>query len=69
MIRYEDKAMDEVYNILLYNPDFIDSSTKKRVLTKMLAHYEDIEEYRKCKHITELMDMLERPNENNSKKS
>ena len=46
-----------------------DKSTKKRVLTKMLKHYESVEDYEKCKHVQQLMDMLERTNENSSKKS
>ena len=66
---YVTKAMDEVYDILLYNPDYIDLSTKKRLLNKMLNFYEDIEDYTKCQHIKELMDMLERPNENSNKKT
>jgi len=66
---YVTKAMDEVYDILLYNPDYIDLSTKKRLLNKMLNFYEDIEDYTKCQHIKELMDMLEKPNENSSKKT
>lgn len=64
-----EKAMDEVYDILLYNPTYIDKSTKKRVLKKMMDHYLEVEEYEKCKHVQELMDMLERTNENSSKKS
>jgi len=69
MDNYVDKAIDEVYDILLYNPTFIDGSTKKRVLKKMMDHYLEVEEYEKCKHVQELMDMLERTNENSSKKS
>ena len=42
---YVTKAMDEVYDILLYNPDYIDLSTKKRLLNKMLPFYIDIEDY------------------------
>jgi hypothetical protein len=64
-----EKAMDEVYDILLYNPSFIDNSTKKRLLDKMLTFYIDIEDYTKCQHIKDLMDMLERPNENSNKKT
>jgi|TARA_S200000501_G_C20512389_1_gene607549 hypothetical protein len=66
---YVEKAMDEVYDILLYNPDYIDKSTKKRLLGKMMDFYIDIEEYTKCQHIKELLDMLERPNENSNKKT
>ena len=69
MDNYVDKAIDEVYDILLYNPTYIDKSTKKRVLKKMMDHYLETEEYEKCKHVQELMDMLERTNENSSKKS
>jgi|TARA_B100000035_G_scaffold32073_1_gene24406 hypothetical protein len=69
MDNYVDKAIDEVYDILLYNPTYIDKSTKKRVLKKMMDHYLEVEEYEKCKHVQELMDMLERTNENSSKKS
>ena len=64
-----EKAMDEVYDILLYNPDYIDNSTKKRLLDKMLPFYVEIEDYTKCQHIKDLMDMLERPNENSNKKT
>ena len=64
-----EKAMDEVYDILLYNPSFIDNSTKKRLLDKMLPFYVEIEDYTKCQHIKDLMDMLERPNENSNKKT
>ena len=49
MDNYVDKAIDEVYDILLYNPTFIDGSTKKRVLKKMMDHYLETEEYEKCK--------------------
>ncbi len=66
---YVDMAMDEVLDILLYNPDNIDVSTKKRVLSKMLEHYENIEEYGKCKHIVDLINLLEKPNESNNKKT
>ena len=66
---YVEKAMDEVYDILLYNPQFIDKSTKKRLLDKMLPFYVEIEDYTKCQHIKDLMDMLERPNENSNKKT
>ena len=51
MDNYVDKAIDEVYDILLYNPTFIDGSTKKRVLKKMMDHYLETEEYEKCKHV------------------
>ena len=66
---YVEKAMDEVYDILLYNPDYIDNSTKKWLLDKMLPFYVEIEDYTKCQHIKDLMDMLERPNENSNKKT
>lgn len=69
MDNYVDKAIDEVYDILLLNPTYIDDSTKKRVLTKMMNHYLDVEEYEKCQIVQDLMDMLERKNENSSKKS
>ncbi len=64
-----EKAMDEVYDILLYNPKFVDKSTKKRLLDKMLNFYIKIEDYKKCQHIKELIEMLERPNENSNKKT
>ena len=44
-------------------------STKKRLLDKMLPFYVEIEDYTKCQHIKDLMDMLERPNENSNKKT
>ena len=51
MDNYVDKAIDEVYDILLYNPTFIDGSTKKRVLKKMMDHYLETEEYEKCQEL------------------
>ena len=35
----------------------------------MLPFYIEIEDYTKCQHIKDLMDMLERPNENSNKKT
>ena len=64
-----EKAMDEVNDILLYNPSFIDNSTKKRLLDKMMTFYIDIVDYSKCLHNKELLEMLERPNENSNKKT
>tara|TARA_B100001564_G_C20599565_1_gene652028 strand:+ start:810 stop:1031 length:222 start_codon:yes stop_codon:yes gene_type:complete len=69
MDNYVDKAIDEVYDIMLYNPDYIDLSTKKRLLQKMMAHYIEVEDYMKCQHIKELIELLERPNENSNKKT
>jgi len=66
---YIDKAIDEVYDILLYNPEMVDLSTKKRVLKKMLDYYEKIEDYKKCQHIVELMSTLENNNESDNKKT
>jgi|TARA_B100000900_G_scaffold248422_1_gene211453 hypothetical protein len=66
---YEVKAMDEVYDIMLYNPTFIDLSTKKRLLEKMMSFYIAEEDYMKCQHIKDLIEMLERPNENSNKKT
>lgn len=66
---YIDKAIDEVYDILLYNPEMVDLSTKKRVLKKMLDYYEKIEDYKKCQHIVELMSTLENNNESGNKKT
>jgi len=66
---YIDKAIDEVYDILLYNPEMVDLSTKKRVLKKMLDYYETIEDYKKCQHIVELMSTLENNNESDNKKT
>ena len=33
------------------------------------SFYVEIEDYTKCQHIKDLMDMLERPNENSNKKT
>ena len=52
---YEVKAMDEVYDIMLYNPTFIDLSTKKRLLDKMMSFYIAEEDYMKCQHIKDLI--------------
>ena len=67
--QYIEKAMDEVYDIMLYNPTFIDVTTKFKVLKKLLEHYLHREDYMKCKSVQELIDMMENHNENNNKKS
>ena len=58
MDNYVDKAIDEVYDILLYNPTFIDGSTKKRVLKKMMDHYLETEEYEKCNKLLKLKELV-----------
>jgi len=43
MDNYEHLAMDEVYDILLYNPD-VDSIIKLNLIDNLLEHYTFIEE-------------------------
>lgn len=68
MDNYEHLAMDEVYDILLYNPD-VDSIIKLNLIDNLLEHYTFIEEYEKCKNLQELRLVMERTDESNNKKT
>lgn len=68
MIEYERLAKEEVYDILLYNPD-VDKELKQNLIEKLLEYYESTEEYEKCKNLQELKTVMERDNEPNSKKT
>lgn len=68
MENYEQLAMDEVYDILLYNPD-VDIVLKRSLLNNLLEHYTETEEYEKCQHLQELKSVMERENESNNKKT
>lgn len=68
MDNYEHLAMDEVYDILLYNPD-VDSIIKINLIDNLLEHYTFIEEYEKCKNLQELRLVMERTDESNNKKT
>jgi|TARA_B110000503_G_C6854773_1_gene292342 hypothetical protein len=68
MDNYQQMAIDEVYDILLYNPD-VDNEIKINLITNLLVYYTETEEYEKCNNLQELMKVMERPNENNSKKT
>jgi hypothetical protein len=62
-------AMDEVYDILLYNPDNVDFQLKKNLITNLLEYYTEIEEYEKCGNLQEVMRVMEKNNEDNNKTS
>ena len=47
MYNYEHLAMDEVYDILLYNPD-VHSIMKLNIVDNLIEYYTEIEEYEKC---------------------
>ena len=68
MDNYQQMAIDEVYDILLYNPD-VDNEIKINLITNLLVYYTETEEYEKCNNLQELMKVMERANENNSKKT
>ena len=68
MDNYQQMAIDEVYDILLYNPD-VDNEIKINLITNLLVYYTETEEYEKCNNLQELMKVMERPNDNNSKKT
>ena len=68
MDNYQQMAIDEVYDILLYNPD-ADNEIKINLITNLLVYYTETEEYEKCNNLQELMKVMERPNDNNSKKT
>jgi hypothetical protein len=62
-------AMNEVYDILLYNPDNVDFQLKKNLITNLLEYYTEIEEYEKCGNLQEVMRVMEKNNEDNNKTS
>jgi hypothetical protein len=68
MINYEQSAIDEVYDIILYNPD-VHSEMKLNIVDNLLEYYTNIEEYEKCKNLQELRLVMERENESNNKKT
>jgi hypothetical protein len=69
MSNYQHMAMDEVYDILLYNPDNVDFQLKKNLITNLLEYYTEIEEYEKCGNLQEVMRVMEKNNEDNNKTS
>jgi hypothetical protein len=68
MYNYEHLAMDEVYDILLYNPD-VHSDIKLNILDNLIDYYTEIEEYEKCRNLQELRLVMEKENESNNKKT
>jgi hypothetical protein len=69
MSNYQHMAMNEVYDILLYNPDNVDFQLKKNLITNLLEYYTEIEEYEKCGNLQEVMRVMEKNNEDNNKTS
>jgi hypothetical protein len=69
MSNYQHMAMDEVYDILLYNPDTVDFELKKNLVTNLLEYYTETEEYEKCNNLQQLMKVMESDNEDNNQTS
>ena len=68
MIEYERLAKDEIYDILLYNPD-VDVALKRNLINNLMEYYESTEEYEKCKNLQELQMVMEKDNEPDNKKT
>lgn len=68
MYNYEHLAMDEVYDILLYNPD-VHSIMKLNIVDNLIEYYTEIEEYEKCRNLQELRLVMEKEDESNNKKT
>ena len=68
MIEYERLAKDEIYDILLYNPD-VDVALKRNLINNLIEYYESTEEYEKCKNLQELQMVMEKDNEPDNKKT
>lgn len=66
MYNYEHLAMDEVYDILLYNPD-VHSIMKLNIVDNLIEYYTEIEEYEKCRNLQELRLVMEKEDESNNK--
>lgn len=69
MSNYQHMVMDEVYDILLYNPDNVDDELKRNLILNLMEYYTELEEYEKCGNLQQVMKIMENDNENNSKKS
>tara|TARA_R110000803_G_scaffold102741_1_gene170874 strand:+ start:1048 stop:1254 length:207 start_codon:yes stop_codon:yes gene_type:complete len=68
MLNYEHLAIDEVYDILLYNPGD-DDELKINLINNLLTHYLELEEYEKCGALEELKKVMRKENESNNKKT
>jgi len=68
MDNYEQLAMDEAYDILLYNPD-ASNIIKLNLIENLMEYYTNIEDYEKCKNLIELKKVMEKDNESNNKKT
>ena len=68
MDNYEQLAMDETYDILLYNPDVSDIM-KLDLIENLIGYYTEVEDYEKCKNLIELKKVMEKDNESNNKKT
>jgi hypothetical protein len=68
MENYEHLAIDEVYDIMLYNPD-VNIVMKRNIVDNLLQHYLELEDYEKCGVLEELKRVMEKDNESNNKKT
>ena len=66
---YQHMAIDEVYDILLYNPDTVDNELKKNLIKNLTEYYTQKEEYEKCVNLREVLRVMENGNENNNQTS
>jgi hypothetical protein len=66
---YQHMAMDEVYDILLYNPDTVDIELKRNLIKNLTEYYTELEEYEKCVNLQEVLRVMENGNENNNQTS
>jgi len=68
MENYEQLAMDETYDILLYNPD-VSNIIKLNLIENLIEYYTNVEDYEKCKNLIELKKVMENDNESNNKET
>ncbi len=68
MDNYEHLAMDELYDILLYNPD-VNVVMKLNLVDNLLQHYLELEDYEKCGILEELKMVMGKDDELNNKKT
>ncbi len=68
MDNYEHLAMDELYDILLYNPD-VNVVMKLNLVDNLLQHYLELEDYEKCGILEELKMVMGKDDELNNKKA
>lgn len=64
---YEQRAMDQVYEIIIQGGGSeVSLEMKKTIIQTLIEYYDTLEEYEKCGNLKISLEMLEMLNDNNS---